>query len=360
MNTIKLLRLLIEAEEEKKASGEEQDNKKPKDTKGEPNEKQIAANLEKAFNAGPAATRKYLDGPEGSSKAARNLLLKPQADNDGDAGDDVVKVSDASGQAMSYKPTQNYIDLMQSVSYPLGSAETLLEAINSGGVAKGVVVSKNLVIDGHHRWSGAIGIGADKATIEGKNVDWPGTNTAQILASAQLAIAAKLGPGKKTPSAGGEAKTNILGKGADEIAKMILDNAGRQTDPKAPGPLINKEMMYAILKDPKMLETVNKWTGVTVGGLKEISQGMEAVQSLRKAIAKKVGENLAKLPQNPSAPDRPDMPQFDKKRGGPELDTIEPDLSAGKFNIAPPYIKKESNTNLDEVKKLQIRAGIKK
>jgi len=299
-------------------------------------EKQIAKNLAQAFNAGTAATRNYLDGPEGSSAEARALLLKPQASQDGSEGDDKVTVADASGQAMAFKPTQNYIDLMQSVSWPLGSAKNLIDAINSGPTAKGVVTSKDLIIDGHHRWSGAIAIGADKAKIAGKSVNWPGEGTDQILAAAQLTIAAKLGPGKKTPSAGGGAATNILGKGAEDIAKMIMANVNKQTDKNAPGALLNDKMIKDLVgNEVSGAKVVYDWLGIKPFPSETKNKGYK----LRLAIAKKIGENLAKLPQNPEAPDRPDMPQFDKKRGGPELDTVTGDLAAGKFNVSPPFIK---------------------
>lgn len=338
-------------------------------------EKQIAANLTKAFTAGPAATRQYLNGPEGSSEEARALLLKPAASQDGSPSDDVIKVSDVKGPALSYKPTQNYIDLMQSVSYPLGSAETLLNAISTGPIAQGIVVSKNLIIDGHHRWSGAIAIGAEKAQIQGKSVDWKGQDTNQILASAQMSIAAWLGPNKQLPSAGGGAATNILGKDANFISELIIKNVGKQTDKGAPGPLLNIKMCTTILNNPTMLDTVNKWAGSSVSlgsagqqtlqrrgnkasvfdkdqtktlqqkyGSGALTEGeiKQAVTQLRVAIAKKVGENLTKLPVNNKAPDRPDMPQFDPKRGGPELDTIEKDLAAGKLNVIPPYVKENA------------------
>jgi len=299
-------------------------------------EKQIAANLTKAFNAGPAATRAYLDDPEGSSAEARSLLLKPQAPQDGDDGDDKVTVGDVSGQAMNFKPTQNYIDLMQSVSWPLGSAKNLIDAINTGPTAKGIVTSKDLIIDGHHRWSGAIAIGADKAKIAGKSVNWPGEGTDQILAAAQLTIAAKLGPGKKTPSAGGGAATNILEKGAEDIAKMIMANVNKQTDKNAPGALLNDKMIKDLVgNEVSGAKVVYDWLGIKPFPSETKNKGYK----LRLAIAKKIGENLAKLPQNPEAPDRPDMPQFDKKRGGPELDTVTGDLAAGKFNVSPPFIK---------------------
>lgn len=293
--------------------------------------------LKAAFKAGPAETRAFLDGPIGSSDLVRkDILLHPEID--GDEGDDKVKVKDISGApASGFKPTQREIDLMKSVSYPLGSAKTLINAINTGPQAAGIVVSGDLIIDGHHRWSGAFAIGGDNAKVQGKDVNWPGVGTKEKLAAAQLAIAAKLGPGKKTPTQGAKFTTNISGAPAEKIISMIKANYGKQTDKGAPGPLLNKKMMYTILKDPAMLKIVNDWTGEEVGGLKEISQGMAAVQKLRMAIAKKVASNLIKLPNNEEAPARADMPQFDKKVQGPELDTVRPDIEAGKYNIAPPF-----------------------
>lgn len=300
-------------------------------------EKQIAKNLEKAFNAGPAATREYLNTEEGSSEEARQLLLKPKPPQDGDAQDDVVKVSSASGQAMGYRPTQNFIDLMQSVSWPLGSARSLINAINTGPIAQGVVTSKDLIIDGHHRWSGAIAIGGGKAQIQGTNVDWPGETTNNILAAAQLTIAAVLGPGKKQPSAGGEAATNILGENANAIAKKIMDNINKQTDKDAPGPLLNDKMIKDLVaNEVSGANVVYDWLGGKPFNDNSSNKGYK----LRLAIAQKVGQNLAKLPFNKSAPNRPDMPQFDPKRGGPKLDkTLQGKLQKGFYNISPPYVK---------------------
>lgn len=327
-------------------------------------EQQIAKNLTQAFKAGPAATRTYLDGPEGSSAEARALLLKPEAPQDGDDGDDKVSVADMSGQALGYKPTQNFIDLMQSVSWPLGSAKNLIDAINSGPTAKGIVTSKNLIIDGHHRWSGAIAIGGDKAKIAGKSVDWPGEGSDEILAAAQLTIAAKLGPGKKTPSKGGDAATNILGKSAEDTAKLIMANINKQTDKNAPGALLNDKMIKDLVGDEVSgAKVVYDWLGIKPYPSETKNKGYK----LRLAIAKKVGENLAKLPQNSKAPDRPDMPQFDPKAtpAGPKLGDIEGDLAAGKFNIAPPFIKESllrkaiRRAVLQEVKRLKKKSNQK-
>lgn len=301
-------------------------------------DQQIAKNLTQAFKAGPKATRKYLDGPEGSSEEARALLLKATAADDGDENDDKVSIKDASGQAMKFTPTQNFIDLMQSVSYPLGSAKSLIDAINTGPIAEGVVTSKSFIIDGHHRWSGAIGIGGDGAQIKGKSVSWPGEGSDELLAAAQLAIAAKLGAGKMTPSKGGDAATNILGKGAAEISKMIMANVNKQTDEDAPGPLLNDKMVKDLVAlEASGAEVVYDWLGIELFAKETKNKGYK----LKLAIANKVGENLAKLPQNPKAPDRPDMPQFSPKATppGPELGDIEGDLEAGNYNISPPFVK---------------------
>jgi hypothetical protein len=311
----------------------------------ENNFKQIAANLYKAFKAGPKATREYLNSEEGKSQEARDILKKPEPEHDGgQENDDTVNVTNIEGAlALKFLPTQNFIDLMQSVSYPLGSSTKLIEAITNP-VAEGVVTSKNLIIDGHHRWSGAISIGGEKAKIGGKNVDWPGKDTKEILASAQLAIAAYLGPGKEQPSKGGDADNNILGKNQESIYELILNNVGKQSDKGAPGPLLNEEMCSEILNDSKKLNLIKKWANSSniqnTGNKDKLNEEIADVDSLRKIIAKKVSFNLTKVPSNEAAPNREDMPQFDPKVNGPKLTDIEPFLQGGKYNISPPFVKK--------------------
>lgn len=317
---------------------------------------ELAAELNKAFQAGPAATRAFLDTPEGKSDIVRkDILLNPQTD--GSNSDDTVAMSPASGQAMGYKPTQSEIDLMKSVSYPLGSAKTLTDAISSGPTAQGVVTSGDLIIDGHHRWSGAISIGGAKAKISGTNVKWPGKDTNEKLAAAQIAIAADLGTGKDIPSQSEGFKTNIMGKGAGDIAKMIMSNINKQTDKGAPGPLLNDKMMEDLTAGAnKDINIVLKWLGdlgdrVTDKVGPDKPSTPEAIYALRLAIAEKIGENLSNLPNNPDAPARKDMPQFDPKVGGPELTAIKSKLGGknqGDINVGPPFAAKESvNKRLD-------------
>ena len=184
---------------------------------------------------------------------------------------------------------------------------------------------------------------------------------AQKLAAAQILIVAK-NQGGKVPAQGEAFKTNILGAGADSIVKMMTANLGKQTDAGAPGPLLNKAMCYEILKNPSMLDTVNKWAGASVQGLKEVSDGMQAVQNLRAAIIKKVAENLSKLPQPAQgSPERKFMPQFDPKAtpAGPKVKDVSADAAAGEFNIAPPFVKESllrkaiRKAVLQEIKRLK-------
>lgn len=316
---------------------------------------QLAAELAAAFKAGPAATRAFLDTSDGQSDIVRNdLLLNPQTD--GDMSDDTVAVGTASGKAMDFKPTQSEIDLMKSVSWPLGSAKTLLSSITSGPTALGIVTSGDLIIDGHHRWSGAIAIGGDNAKISGKDVNWPGKNTKEKLAAAQIAIAGELGAGKPIPSQDKPFKTNIMGKNTAAIAKMIMDNVNKQTDAKAPGALLNDKMIKDIITNADRYKVIFDWAGIEP--LKQDDGVKNKDYKLRMAIATKVGQNLENLPNNPDAPARKDMPQFDPSVGGPKIDTITNKLSGkkqGDINMAPPFNQKESvNKRLDNMLKESI------
>jgi hypothetical protein len=321
--------------------------------KEDKSKEELAVDLEKAFKAGPEATRAFLNTPDGQSDIVRkDLLLSPEAD--GEMSDDSVTVGTASGPALDFKPTQAEIDLMKSVSYPLGSSKTLIDAIAKGPVAKGIVTSGNLIIDGHHRWSGAIAIGGANAKIAGTDVNWPGKDTKEKLAAAQIAIAAQIGTGKEIPTQPDPFKTNIMGASADKITKMIMQNVNKQTDTGAPGSLLNDKMIKDLVgKEVSGWETVYKWAGFNPD-----PNASNKGYKLRLAIATKVGENLAALPDNPDAPERKDMPQFDPSVGGPKINAITGKLKGNKqgdFNMAPPFNQKESvNKRLDSMLKESI------
>jgi len=309
----------------------------------------LAQKVNDAFSSGPAAVRAFLNTPEGKSQAVRDMLKSGL--KDGKKDDDIVNVSGPSPVSVTnLVPTQNFIDLMQSVSYPLGAADKLLSAITTKMGAGPIVIDDNLVIDGHHRWSSIFSIAPD-GQITALNVKWPGKDTKEKLAAAQLSIGAYVGADKEQPSASGEPKTNILGKSSSEIQQMILSNINKKVDDGAPGPLLNDDMMKQIVDGrTSNMKPVYDWAGVQTS--------VTDVNTLRKAIAKKVGDNLEKIVSNDQAPARPDMPQFAPKVGGPELSDIVPNISKGEFNIAPPYkVQKES---LKKIVRQVIRENLKR
>jgi hypothetical protein len=303
-------------------------------------EKEVGEKLLVAFRGGPAATRAFLDSDMGKSDICRGLLLKPKLD--GNEKDDIVNISDKPGTpVLELIPTQRFIDLMQSVGFPLSSKDSLVKAIVDKKGFGTIVISPDkegtLIIDGHHRWSGIFCIAPD-GTMNAKQIQWPGVGTKEKLAAAQLAIAAKLGPSKETPSKGGEPAFNILGKKKVEIAKLIMENINKPdlVDKKVRefGGLLNDKMMKDII-DTDAKDTVYKWCG--------LDTSEKDITKVRQAIANKVGENLERMKLfNPNAPAREDMPQFDpdvKNQPGPELKDVEGDLTAGNFNISPPFNK---------------------
>lgn len=311
----------------------------------------LAAQLTAAYNGGPTATRTFLNSKVGKSKELRDLLKQPEPEYDGGSpDDDVVQVTDLSSTpAAGLTPTQNFIDLMQSVAYPLQSAAELLKSIQTPNATE-VVVSGVYVIDGHHRWSSAIAIGGAQATVTGKNVQWPGKDANQKLASAQLAIAAHIGPGKLQPSKGGTAEFNILGKNQSTIAQLVMDNINEIFDAKIKYPLLNDDMCSEIINNPEKLKIVKDWAQ-NIEAEKPVDKDKTKVQeqeaennitSLRQLIANKIGYNLqTHLKQPKSAPPREDMPQFDPKAEppGPDFREVEPKLKAGDYNVSPPFSK---------------------
>ena len=304
-------------------------------------EEELGKALDKAFKGGPVATRKFLNSPMGQDASLNSLLKKPEPETDGDAGDDKITVSGPTPISVapdSMLPTQNIIDAMSSIAFPMGSAKSLALAITRKKGFGTIVISDNLIIDGHHRWSATIAITPD-GKINALDVKWPGTDTNEKLAAAQIAIASTLKPGTKQPSAKAEPGTNILGKAKAVTAKIIMANVGKQPDPDAPGPLLNDKMME-VLTDPSKPEhkTVFGWLGIDTF----TEAKPEDADKLRQAIANKVAANLALIKKNPSAPDREDMPQFDPKRGGPELKAggdLTTALKTGKINVSPPFVK---------------------
>lgn len=294
---------------------------------------ELAVAIEKAFNNGPAGVRAFMNSPQGKDSKVRKFLAMAHSKYDGSSTDDKIPVSAEKPIKLDdMNPTQAFIDLMQSVAFPLGSAKALKNAIESGGHGP-ITVSLPYVLDGHHRWSGAYAINP-AASITVNNLGFPGNET-QKLAAAQLAVAAvDPNPSDEFPSKGGDAKTDIIGKDAEEIKQMILANIDERTDDKAPGNLLNPEMIATIgkTKDPVIL----KWANIT-------PEEAENAKVVINKIANKVATNLGNLPQPSSAaPDRPDMPQLDHPSIGGDkgLAKIFKAIPNSEFNLEPPFIKK--------------------
>jgi len=329
----------------------------------------VGADLEAAFKGGPEGVRTFMDSQKGKSDAVRDALVKAAEEHDGAAGDEAtVKVSSAADMPISgFKPTQQFIDLMQSVGFPLGSAAALDKMVTSkkSGAPGSISVSGDVVLDGHHRWSGTWAIAPD-GVVSAKNFSFPG-NVQQKLAGAQMAVAAvDPDPTDAHPSKGGGAATDIIGKGSIEIFAMIDANKGKQTDPHAPGPLLNDEMIQGIAngKFPAVLA----WAGLPEEGnefvqLTDVAPGFEN-DPVRKAIAQKVADNLDSLPDPAAgAPEsREDMPQFDHESIGGDagLGEIEAGLKAGELNVVPPFQKETTvhDTNNMIIERWQKLAGL--
>jgi len=289
----------------------------------------VEDDIKKAANSGPAAVRKLADDyPD-----KQELKTALQGDHDNVADDDNVGISGEESLAVDgFIPTQNEIDLMKSVAFPLGGHQALKAMVTSKtSTAPGAIsVAGNEVLDGHHRWSGVWGIVGPKGKISVQDMGFKG-DTNKKLAAAQLAIAAYKPADLKQPSADDPIPYNILGKEKDTIKKMILDNVGKQTDKKAPGPLLNDEMLKACADDSE----IAAWAGFKVG---------DSTDKVRDAIADTVANNLSTLPSNPNAPARADMPQFDHETLGDKKtvkSAIYAGLDAGKFNVNKPFDAKD-------------------
>lgn len=289
---------------------------------------QVAA----AVKAGPAAVRSLVN-------TADDDLLKTvlQGDYDNKVEDDVVDIGGASSiDVGGLIPTQREIDLMKSVSFPLSSIGALENLLTKKMGHGEISVSGNEVMDGHHRWSGVWGIlgkeGGGK--IVARDLDLPG-GTEEKLAATQLAVAAHKAPDLPQPSESDPFPTNILGASSETIEQMIKDNVGNQTDPNAPGALLNNEFLSAAAQSQKVAE----WAGFEMGADHE---------TVIDAISKKVAGNLSDIPSNSGAPARADMPQVDHKTMGPDQDAtksaIYTGLESGKFNVSLPFDPVEEGT----------------
>lgn len=299
--------------------------------------------IQKAFSSGPGAVRSLAN----SAKDKEDLKASLRGSFDKEDSDDVVSIGGGNPQVGGLLPTQSEIDLVKSIGWPLGDLGTLEKMIKSGtSTAPGkITTSGNLVIDGHHRWSGIWSISGEGGTVAVDDLALPGGSTSEKLAAAQLAIAAYKPADAAQPAAADEIKLNILGKSPEAIEKDILSAEG-QKDPDAPGAILNPKYLEGCANS----EVVADWAGFDVGA---------DVETVKNAIIKKVASNLSSLPKNPEAPPRADMPQFDAKSiGGKEAKkNIMTGLKSGEFNVAPPFGPEGEESDEDKKQESRFKTG---
>ena len=302
----------------------------------------------------------FLNSPQGQDSKVRNALRG--GSTDGAQGDEVIAVEPAAPSVRNMGPTQNEISLMKSVGWPLSTLKSVNNVATGDitGRDKRIVSSGDLVIDGHHRWSSTWAVAGKGAKINATNISLPGGNADQKLAGAQLAIAATIDPDSgKIPSATAKdvddegnplPSDNILGKGAKEIAQMILDRVGKVV-PDTGQPLLGPEYLEKI----KLIPAAQKYWGL---------KPEMTPDQVKSKIVSVVAGNLSQLPP-PQGPQRDYMPQFDggdthKKQVslGGVVDT----MRQGRVNYKAMFESKRNETmkitktRLEEIVKEELKA----
>ena len=147
------------------------------------------------------------------------------------AEDDVVEFAAITPKCSALHPTQNEIDLSNSLGYPLikESKETLTSYFNGGTFSPGgkpiiTCGGGQFIIDGHHRWSQLYCMNPD-AQINAIDLTQYSDAT-QALKIVQLAIAAKL---KKVPVQV-VSGTNLIGISENTLRKYISDNFSKNAN----------------------------------------------------------------------------------------------------------------------------------
>lgn len=271
---------------------------------------------------GPSSAIAYLNGP-GADARVRALLNSGRLD--GEPEDESADIKETSKTLGDLQPTQIEIELTKSIAFPLSKFEFLKKMI-SGGIQrvgpKGndtIVTSGNLIIDGHHRWSSLFSVTGPEAQIAAIDVALPEKDAGSVLAIVQTAIASTLTKGEPVPKAkaGG---MNILGKGKDELVKLITSAAGKGGEA---GEILSDEYVKQCMEDKQ----VNAHFGL---------EGATEVEAARTKIIDKVADNLSQMaaPAEGSPP-RVDMPQLDQASGG--VQGALANLQKGKVNYKPPF-----------------------
>jgi len=283
-------------------------------------------------------------------------LLNGKGDNDGNA--DVVAVEAATPVCENMKATQTFIDAGQSIAYPLAVADTYIEYITSVGphdTNGRISVSDELILDGHHRWSGMYSVNP-KCMISA--IDFQFTNATgndadaaqQKLANMQKAVGTMVKPGDALPSKGGPVEMNILDKDANKIEDMVRKMVETNANPDNVGPMCDDNWCSKVLADTGCISKIIDMTkAVTDYGDKAptaaaaLEENPDAA-TLKEAVIFLTSANLNQLVSNSGSPignspsdlARTLMPQLDHSTvgGGQGLNSIRRNLAQGNVNVA--------------------------
>lgn len=314
-----------------------------------------AARIEKVLQQmpdpkeGPAAMKAFLNGP-GSDPKVRAFLSAGEID--GAKVDEKIPYKDTGKRVGDLQPTQSEIEFMNSVSYPLTAPGAITDS-RTGGVKKigppgndHIITCGNIIIDGHHRWSSFMSTAGPDGQIAAYDLQITGKTAPELLAIAQIAIAAS----KPTPVPDATAgELNILDKSKDDIKNMIISNIGKPNEKgKA---ILSNPVVEGIAVDDKLVKDANLDAGAVKKFLESNGKDGASKQKICEGIAEFMAGNLEQM-NSPAtgAPPRVEMPQLDQAAGG--VDAVLAMLDAGNVNFKPSYVdpgavKKESVSNRD-------------
>ena len=300
---------------------------------------------------GPGAMKAYLNGPAADPKVRAFLAA---GEKDGAKVDEKIPYKEAGKRVGDLQPTQSEIEFMNSVSYPLTEPGAIAKT-RTGGVQKvgppnnnHIITCGNIIIDGHHRWSSFMSTAGPDGQIASYDLQISGKTAPEILAIAQIAIAASKPTAVPDASAG---QLNILGKGKEEIKKMIVDNIGKPNEKGKE--ILSNPVVDAVAVDDKLVKDMKIDAAAVNKYLESDGEDKAAKLKVCEGIADFMAGNLEQMNQPaPGSPPRLDMPQLDQASGG--VDTVLAMLDAGNVNFSPKYVdpklaKKESKQNQDSL-----------
>ena len=300
---------------------------------------------------GPATMKAFLNGP-GADPKVRAFLSAGEID--GAKVDEKIPYKDTGKRVGDLQPTQSEIEFMNSVSYPLTAPGAITES-RAGGVQKigppennRIITCGNIIIDGHHRWSSFMSTAGPDGQIAAYDLQITGKTAPELLAIAQVAIAASAPIPVPDATAG---ELNILGKSKDDIKKMIIDSFGKPNEKGKT--ILSDAVVESIAIDDKLVKDANLDAGAVKKFLESNGKDKASKQKIGEGIADFMAGNLAQMKQPAQgSPPRIEMPQLDKASGG--VDTVLAMLDAGNVNFKPSFVdpnavKKESVNSRDRM-----------